>query len=399
MRAPLAAWLGVLLIGLAGCGGAPDGTSVAVATATPDGGAPSAAIPSSPLPPAPTGSWLPTRALPGSGRTRGYLPRIARNQSDGDTGACDGLVQRNGSNLVLDGAPVFFFGLNAPFLLAPEFPEPEVEPLLAELARRGVNTLRVWYFAHHDAERFERLLGVGQRLGLRFVVTLADNVFQGRDWFFGHEDEQIYRPHLERTVSRFKDRPEILFWEVINEPSCGEGKYDAECLEAIDDWLALATSMVKAIDGCHLVSTGMIGVGNYPADVEHYRRVHNRPEVEIVSVHRWRSDEGDEELRIARELERPIFFGEVYEKAYDDGCGPLRGKDAPRHRAERIVEDLEDAIESGVDGYLLWDFAAGHFTLTDGSERDYCSSFGYPLDDPLWPALAQAGLPPAVPWR
>ncbi len=325
------------------------------------------------------------------------LPTPRRNEEGREK--CAGIAQRRGQEVVVDGQPVFFFGFNAPFLLDPEFPESEVDRLLGELSSRGVNALRVWFFAHHDSDRFARLLDEGARHGIRFVVTLADNVFVGRDWFFGQDDEERYRPHLQRTVTRFADRREILFWEVINEPNCGEGRYDADCLETIGEWLNMSTSMVKAIDGCHMVATGMIGVGNYEADLGLYRKLHGKPAVEIVSVHRWAADEGAEELDVAEDLERPVFYGEVYEKAYDDGCAARKGRDSPRRRAERIVEDIEDAIETGVDGYLLWDFAAGRIQLTDGRPRDYCSSFGYPLDDPLWQALSEAGLPPSVPWR
>ncbi len=312
---------------------------------------------------------------------------------------CAGIARRRDREVVVDGQPVFFFGLNAPYLLDPEFPEAEVDRLLAEVSARGVNSLRVWFFAHHDPDRFARLLDAGSRHGIRFVVTLGDNVFVGRDWFFGQQDEAVYRPHLERTVGRFAPRSEILFWEVMNEPNCGEGRYEAACLKTIGDWLNMSTAMVRAIDDCHMVATGMIGAGNYEADVELYRKVHSKPAVEIVSVHRWVTDEGDEELDLAKELNRPVFYGEVYEKAYDDGCGTLKGSQSPRNRAERVVEDIEDAIQVGVDGYLLWDLAAGRIQLTDGGSRYYCSSLGYPLDDPLWPALTERGLPPPVPWR
>jgi hypothetical protein len=303
-----------------------------------------------------------------------------------------GIARRQGDQVVVDGQPVFFFGLNAQHFLDKEYPEEKVEPLLAGLSERGVNTLRVWYFDYNDPERFQRLLDLGAKHGIRFVVTLGDNVNRGRDWFFGNNDEKKYRPHLTETVSRFKDRPEILMWEVINEPNCA-GNYDQECLDVIREWLTMATGKVKQIDPCHIISTGMIGAGNYEEEVKNYKTIHRKGSVGIVSQHRRATDEGQAEVELAADIDRPIFYGEVYDKAFDEGCEPLDGGQALRKRATVIKDDLQGAIDAGVDGYLLWDLNAGRV-----KDRDFCSEFAYDLDDPLWPALREAGLPPPVPW-
>ena len=71
-----------------------------------------------------------------------------------------------------------------------------------------------------------------------------------------------------------------------------------------------------------------------------------------------------------------------------------------RSVTERVKDDLRQALEDGVDGYLLWDFAAGRVETPDGGTRDFCSVFGYELGDPVWEKLAaEEGLPPPVPWR
>jgi len=314
---------------------------------------------------------------------------------------CRGIVVREGDRLVLDGQPVVFFGINVHYLLDPEFPEDRVEPIIQALSERGVNTARVWFFRKHDPERFARLLDIGARRGVRFVVTMEDNVFRGVDWFFGNEDEKKYRPHVDQTVSRFKDRPEVLLWEPINEPNCGDGRYDDECLKRIRDWVKMMARRVKALDPCHAVSSGMIGDGNFQSEQSNYRNIHGADAVEIASVHKRSVDDRDDEIEVAQDKDRPIFYGEIYDEAYDDGCQPRDGDDSPRARAERIKDDLRRAVEDGVDGYLLWDFSAGLVTPTGGGDpKDYCSKFGYDLADPLWSKLRESGdLPPPVPWR
>lgn len=311
---------------------------------------------------------------------------------------CAGILQRDGRRLVLDGQPVTLFGVNATMLMDRELKEDQVEPIVAALAAREVNTVRVWYFHDESPERFDRLLDIGARHGVRFVVTLADNVFKGRDWLGGDEDEERYRPHLAETVARFKDRPEVLMWELINEPNCGE-RHDEECLDTIKGWLRSRAAEVKAIDACHLVSTGMIGAGNYDNDLTMYRRVHREPVIDIVSAHRRSTDDGEKERETADEIDKPLLYGEIYDAAYTDGCDPQSDDALPR-RAERITDDLRDAIDDGAAGYLLWDYAPGTLRRTGGKTKDYCNKFGFQAEDPLWARLrADPALPPAVPWQ
>lgn len=311
-------------------------------------------------------------------------------------GPCAGIAARQGDALAVGDAPFVFFGINAQGILDAEYPEARVEQDVQSLAALGVNTLRVWFFHHHDPERLARLLDIGARHGVRFVVTLEDNVFKGIDFFFSKADESRYRPHVDATVARFKDRPEILMWELINEPNCGDGKHDDECIEQIRDWLKMMARRVKAIDACHVVSTGMIGDGNYENEERSYRMIHRTDAIEILSVHKRSADTRESELELAADEDRPIFYGEIYDEVFDEGCQTLGGDRTPDARAERIKADLRQAIDDGVDGYLLWDFAPGIV-----GKKTYCSKFGYGLDDPVWGKLrrSEEGLPPPVPWH
>lgn len=314
---------------------------------------------------------------------------------------CPGIAVRQGDALAIDGRPFRFFGINAPFLTEDSFPEREVEPILAQLSARGVNTVRVWFFYDQDPERFAGLLDAGARQGIRFVVTLADDVHKGVDWFFGEEDEARYRPHVQRTVERFRERPEILIWEPVNEPNCGDGRFDDACLETLRSWLNMMAKQIKAIDACRVVSTSYIGVGNFPNEREHFETLHGKDAIEVVSAHRRSTDDASAELDVAQELDKPIVYGEIYDEAFDAGCQPLSGEASPGRRAERIKDDLRAALADGVDGYLLWDLAPGLIRRTNGDPKDYCSRFGYAFDDPLWDKLLRSdpGLPPSVPWR
>ena len=312
---------------------------------------------------------------------------------------CAGIVGSSGDRLVYQGQPFTFFGINAHFLLDKEFPEARMEPAVRDLSSRGVGVIRVWFFYDEDPERFSRLLDIGQRHGVRFIVTLTDNVFKGKDWFGGEEDKERFRPHLERTVGRFKDRPEILYWELANEPNCGES-FGEECMDTIKDWLTGRSKTVKAIDACHLVSTGMISAGNYDFERDEYRRIHRRETIGVVSAHKRTDESREREREIADELDRPIVYGEIYDKAHGDDCQPLDGGREMRRRAGRVKDDLRSALRDGVDGYVLWAFAAGAVERSNGTTKYYCGSTDYELSDPVWQTLAEdSELLPPVPWR
>ena len=328
---------------------------------------------------------------PGSNVEPGAAPEAGNVQ-------CAGIARPNGGGLMVDGRPFTFFGINARYLLDHDFPEKRVESTLAELSNRGVNTVRVWYFQDEDADRLERLLDAGNRHGIRFVISMADNVHHGVDWFFGPDDEEHVRPHIERTVARFKDRPEILLWEPINEPNCGDGRYDDACLETLRAWLGMMAKRIKAIDACHVVSTSMISAGNFENEAKSYRKLHRKDAIEIFSAHRRSNEDRDREVEMADDADRPIFYGEVYDVAYDEGCQALDGKSSPNSRAKRVARDLERSLEEGVDGYLLWDLALSPIEGEGGQRRYLCSKFGFDLDDPLWGVLRERGLPAEVPW-
>jgi beta-galactosidase/beta-glucuronidase len=334
----------------------------------------------------------PVATAPAAGPTQPPPPTSGTPASDVDLATCRGVVTASDEALVLNGEDVFLLGVNTHYLMDEEFPEAQSDAALSDLEAAGVNAIRVWFFHDEDPERFERLLDRAGEHGLAVVVTLADNVFKGRDWFFGEEDEEDYRPHVARTVARFRDRPEIAVWELINEPNCGNGGYDDDCLKRIRDWLVMAARIVREADPCRPISTGMIGAGNFDSEHANYRLTHSKDEIDLASVHRATDQEWDTASDLAGG--EPIFFGEVYDRAYDAGCNPL-GPSALNDRAERVKADVRAAVADGVDGYFLWDYAAGTIRRTNGDAKHYCSEFGYAGDDPVWSKLRGSGIPRA----
>lgn len=297
-------------------------------------------------------------------------------------GDCRGIVVRSGDRLTLDGKEFRFLGTNAAYLLESYFPEREIEPILAFLGETFPNAvLRVWLLPGFDLGRFERVLDIGGKYGVRFVVTLDDYYRDKGEWWFQSTFRADYLPHVKRVVARFRDRPEIVVWELMNEPGCGKEGDSSSCLDAEYGWVRETSEAIKALDPCRPVSVGTIGATPWsPAGMDNFRRMHALPSVDIVSVHKEVEKEIVDESRIARELGKPYFVGEAYYRVYDDRCQPIR-TELPEVRADAVEMDIRRSLENGASGYLLWQYAAGPVDMGDQIQW-FCGWYDYFRDDP-----------------
>lgn len=296
-----------------------------------------------------------------------------------------GWVTRSGEGLELHGQPYRFVGTNVAYLAGPFFPESKMEQVLPQLADLGVMVVRVWVEPWCDLTRLARLLDLGGQYGIRFIVTLQD--FYGQvdgGWFRGRYQD-VDLPHIRNVVTLFADRPEILMWELMNEPTCPQGDSGAECWEALIRWAQVTSTEIKGLDPRHLISAGTLDARFDSLSREAFRRISALPTVDIISVHRRVGGLPETELAIAHDLGKPIFFGEIQLEGHDESCQPLSG-DALQLRAQRVATDLDQSLQAGVDGYLLWQYAFGPVEM--GSHTQYfCGELDYYCDDPVWSVL------------
>jgi len=300
-----------------------------------------------------------------------------------------GFVTRWGENLQLNGQPYTFVGTNVSYLAGPFFPEDRMEDIISFLAATGVEVIRVWVEPWCDLNRVERMLDLGRKYNVRFVLTLQD--------FFGSETGYWFRteyltkdlPYVRNIVPRFADRPEVLMWELMNEPTCPSRDSGEDCWDALYRWAQVMSQEVKRLDAHHLVSVGTHRAGFDDLAIDTFRRVHALDTVDIVSVHseggKLSQGEWERELTIAHELDKPMYFGEVTMRGHNKRCQPLPG-DTLQRRAQAIAADIRQSLEAGVDGYLLWQYAYGGVDM--GSHIEYfCGVFDYFADDPVWDVI------------
>ncbi len=306
-----------------------------------------------------------------------------------DLDPSSGFVTRRGEELTLFEQPYAFVGANVSYLAGPFFPEDKMEEVVSFLAASGVDVIRVWVDPWCDLGRVERMLNLGRRYSIRFILTLQD--------FYGEESGHWFRegfltkdlPHIENVVPRFANRPEVLMWELMNEPACPPEDSGKDCWDALYRWAQATSREVKRLDPNHLVSAGTQGAGFDELAMDAFRRIHALDSIDVVSVHGQggKLDQGERkrEIAVAHELGKPLYFGEVAIRGHDEGCQPL-SKEALQMRAQAIAGDMQLSIELGVDGYLLWQYAYGGVDM--GSHVQYfCGAFDYFADDPAWKVL------------
>ena len=325
----------------------------------------------------------------------GASPSIRRSTSaDGlpSTAAQTTFVKVNGPDFVLNGEPYRFVGVNASYLAGPFFPEEEALPMIPALAARGVQVVRIWVEPWCDPDRLERLLDLGGQHNLRFIVTLQ-NFFAQLDgnWFRGRY-ESVDLPHIRNLVPRFAGRPEILMWELMNEPTCPSGDEGADCWDALVRWAEVTSSEIKSLDANHLVSVGTQRSDGRETSLLAFQRLHSLPSIDVISAHcsvgSLESDGLVGELAIARELGKPMYLGELFYVGQDESCIPL-GEEVLQQRARAVEQDLVLSRELGIQGYVLWEYAYRGGVDMGSHLQYFCSVFGYYDDDPVWQVFRQ----------
>ncbi|MCW5854118.1 MAG: beta-galactosidase, partial [Anaerolineae bacterium] len=302
------------------------------------------------------------------------------------TSDCAGLVTAHAGQFWLGGKPWTFTGVNISYLRS--LPLPQVEESFKFLADHGATVVRTWVEPGADLDQMDRILDLGRRYGLRFVITFEDfwNTPKDTAWYAGGYRAE-YLPHVEAVVRRYRDRPEVFLWQLMNEPTCAREGTTETCLAAMRGWVETSAVLVRSLDSCRPLAVGLIGIGGtLEREERHYRLMARLPGIDTLTVHRYAFEDPNEklwrELAVAKAEGLPVVWGEVYEKAYDQGCRTL-SPDALSKRASLIRRDLKRSFDAGVDGYLLWEFGYGALKR-NGETKYYCGEFDYERDDPVW---------------
>jgi hypothetical protein len=353
------------------------------------------------------------------------LVALAAGDTTPAAAAPPGFVYRSGTQLMLDGAPYRFTGLNIYNANSDGWcwyqmnAGPELDSAFTEIGP-GKDAMRAWFnqplaidksTGLRDWSGFDHTLGVAATHGVRVIVTLSGqwgecgdgglNGYKGTDWYTSGYTEidpgmlVSYRDWAAEVVARYKDDPMVLAWQLMNEAEVSD-YLGAPCppgtgpREALRDWAEDVSSLIKSIDPHHLVSLGTIGSGQCGTANEDYQYIHDLPGIDLCEYHDYWDPApipGDQwnglQVRIdqCNALGKPLFVGETGVRP-DDVGGALQD------RADVLRAKIDAQFAQGIDGVLAWAWS------NLGSTYD---NFDIGPDDPALEALILDDNCPAVP--
>ncbi len=305
-----------------------------------------------------------------------------------------GFISANGTHLSLDGAPFRFSGLNVYNANSDgwcwfQYSDAQFDQALSDMGP-GTNVIRAWFFqplattpsGQRDWTRFDRTLQIAGQHGIRVIVTLTDqwgecgatstSPYKDRAWYeSGYATDVLpdstvpYRDWVSEVVTRYKDNPNVAFWQLINEAEVNEvvGGVPQPCppgngpADILRTWAQDVGGLVKSIDPNHLVSLGTIGSGQCGAQGAQYQYVHDIPQIDLCEFHDYGAPNvgipGDQfnglqvRLNQCAAINKPLFVGEAG-IIPDDVGGTLQD------RADAFAAKMRAQFDAGVVGFLAW---------------------------------------------
>jgi mannan endo-1,4-beta-mannosidase len=336
----------------------------------------------------------------GLGIGAGVLGRSGPEQGTAATpGQGARYVTRAGTHLYLDGKKYTFTGINIYNATSQGncwYDMTAGNTLEASLRAIGPGgqVIRSWFFQNlatrdgaRDWSAFDNLLRIASAHGYKVIPVLANQWsdcegwpgndprpgYRNETWYMTGYRTQPTAPGLSGTyeqwvrevVSRYKNDPTILAWQLMNEAE-DRVSYLGRCTATAGDTMAhFAADMgglVKSIDPHHLVSLGTVGSGQCGTSAQDYLTVHAAATIDLCEYHDYENPEqaipGDEfnGLRVRLDqcarLGKPLLVGELGLKPSDAGGSLAR-------RAELLESKVKAQFGAGVVAVLAWDWRDG----------------------------------------
>ncbi len=392
--------------------------------------------------PSTTTSAVPTTTAPTTTALTTTSPRITTTTSSPTSPSGD--IESSGGQLILDGKPYRFVGLNA-YELATDWgtnagcggmlTDAQLNAFFASL--RPNSLVRLWAFqgtmamnidTHQlDWGPLDRVFSAAAAHGQRLIVSLTDqsgtcdnghwldpswyeggfmDVFNGASNTNGQGMTPMsYWDYLQAIVTHFRSSSALGMWEPISEPeastcpsqdeplNCGGNQTcpdEGVAAQALRHFFDIVGAEIHSLDPNHLVEDGMLGSGQCGTEGADYQYVSASPGIDVLSYHDYYPGPaligGDQwngiavRLQQAIALHKPIIGGEMGIEA-----GPGTGCTSLSIRSNETTARIEAQMAAGSSGILLWDWVPA-----TSSPCDYDIAPG----DPVLGALASYPLTP-----
>lgn len=303
-------------------------------------------------------------------------------------------VSSYGDQLYLNGSPYYFHGLDIYNVTSQNngcwYPFEQNIGANLDAIGTGQTAFRGWFFQQEATiggkrnwGAFDNVLGAAAARGEHVIVVLSNEwntceppypqpQYKPEPWYqTGYRTEiepgylQTYRDWVISVVSRYKDDPTILEWQLMNEPEDELRHYGAcpsTAFTTMSNWITDMTTLVKSIDPNHLVGLGTIGTGQCPFNNSQYQRLMALPGIDLCDFHDYFPTStimsGDQyysvsnDVNICKAIGKPLIVGEAGIRGSDvHGSLTVRANDfATKFRAYCTI---------GISGALIWNWRAG----------------------------------------
>lgn len=337
----------------------------------------------------------------------------------------------------LDGQPFRFVGTNM-YSLAREKPEIQ-NAMLKEAAEQGFTTVRFWAYENYGAtpEILTRLADMAQEHNLKLIPCLADRWVMSEedlknDHFYTEGYKRDYLPRTLEMTTALKDRPEIMMWELVNEP-------ETEAFESMYTFSKTVSEAIKAENPNQLVSLGTIGgigdkFGSQMSrfNTDNFKKLYSIPSLDAASIHNYSYDatvlerldimyrfSGEESKgaqfgkadkilswasrqiddlalnTLGTQIQRPLTLRGVWHDMNKQNIADTKALGKPLYvgevgfkkfhgedRKNLLRVDMANYIDEGVQGYTLWSFESQNRSI-DGHD------YGFKAEDHLEPVVRE----------
>jgi hypothetical protein len=297
-------------------------------------------------------------------------------------------VYRQGTSLMLNGAPYKYVGFNAFGMSGCEGTAWSRADLDAYFSQLPPNSMtRTWAFQGingDDLSPLDDIVASAAAHSQKVIFSLSDNNSYCNEldgagkantegsgktlaWYqSGYKTKYI--PWVQTVVARYKDSPAIGMWEIQNETGfvVKSGTLDQNTLKSFMD---TAAATIKGIDANHLVESGTLSedpevTGEGINSLAYYTYVHSGPNIDVASFHEYEDPDVTVSghfpalLNAAYSLNKPIIVGE-------SGIDDCSVSDAAR--AGLFQQKFDGYLNGGAAGVSIWNRSLSFYGDCPGS--------------------------------
>lgn len=138
-----------------------------------------------------------------------------------------------------------------------------------------------FYLENAGAGKAPRPNEVGYEAYMSYASQFASNK-KAHELFYDYVRFILGRTNR-YTGKRYADDPAIMSWQIGNEPRA----FSREALPEFEAWLRECSSLIRSLDGNHLISVGSEGMWGCEGDYSVYERICSDKNVDYCNIHLW----------------------------------------------------------------------------------------------------------------